>query len=1146
MQGTSVAEPTTRASSEDQPRSALVALPRSLPAWLIGVAAVLVLASPMIFTRRALGTDWTNHLWLVWKQGIQFHDLLHPSYFVQSDYLGIFYPHYAFYGGTIYAITGGLAALLGERPILAYVAVTTAAIAMAYGGWVWLAYHARLRGWRAHVPALVFATSAYYLANLYGRGAWGEFMGTSAIPLVLASGISLLRAERWRIWPSVAFAVSMVILSGSHNITLLWSVLFFAVLVLLAVLGLPRHGREVPRRRLGRVALLGGLAVGVNLWFLLPDIAYAGRAFSSTLGFQGGSVSFLDDPGVVFDPLREVPKQSGTPGLFVQLPVLALAWGLAAVAISWRSGLSRFWKVLSAGLVALMALLLVLVFTNGTWHSLPHTLQLIQFPYRLQTYVLLCLAGLVLIGLRAAPRRSLATALVAVVAFGSALAVWQIWDSRSDPPSVPPDTRDQVFASQYAPPPGWADSGNYRDHSQRVVAVPDGRSVVFPPATVVKDQLVATVDLPPGPEPIKTNIAGGPYFVNVKGVRRLGRTADGFTVIAREGAQRGPVTVTASPAATAPVKFGSALSVLSLLSLLVLLGVGIRRTHALSGAAVRGYLETPAATTTRRAGIGLRDRWRAFEASRPAWVTDTGIWTVGLLVLGAVVFAHHIRHGGFHYDDWANYATSHYSYGGNFAGGVHAFFDLAGYRPGTAIYVPITQWVLGLHMHWHLAWAVVLGAALSAAVYHLLRMTGIPRVDAGVIAALALVFPYSDSTRLWAVAGLSSFAILLFVLGAIVGLYAVSAGGRRALLLHAGATALFLASVLTYELTAAPVVLMILLYRLRVPWRAALKPWLVQVGLMAIALAVFNSRDNLHQVQPFHVMFDHLREIVNEGASMFAASVVPVGSPTRAVGIGLLVLVGGGALLVRRMLGTSAPERPLLGRYLALLLAGIVTVAAGYIMFIPADPYFSPGRLGVGNRVNALATFGYVMSFYALARLAGLLLFRGLPRARTWALATTLILSLIAGVSFTKKVEHDAGNYDKAYALERQVLGTIHTLVPRPAPGTTLYSFDHAGFYAPGVPVFGAEWDLNGAVKVEYHNGSLSAQPILQGMALTCAPDGVTPGTSGGGASHGQVPYGHAVAVDIAKQQAIALNTRADCVRATKRFQPGPAQLVAS
>jgi hypothetical protein len=42
------------------------------------------------------------------------------------------------------------------------------------------------------------------------------------------------------------------------------------------------------------------------------------------------------------------------------------------------------------------------------------------------------------------------------------------------------------------------------------------------------------------------------------------------------------------------------------------------------------------------------------------------------------------------------------------------------------------------------------------------------------------------------------------------------------------------------------------------------------------------------------------------------------------------------------------------------------------------------------------------------------------------------------------------------------------------------------------------------------------------------------------------VPYGRAIALDIATQQAIALNSRAACLSATKRFQPGPAQLVAS
>src|SRR5437870_149883 len=164
MQGTSVAGRNVRAAAGRRSRLRSLALP---PPWLFGVLAVLVLASPMLLTRRALGTDWTNHLWLVWKQGHQFGSLLHPSYFAHGDYIGVYYPDYAYYGGTIYALTGGIAAVLGQRPIVSYVGITVVAFAMAYGGWTWLSSQAGVRGWRAHVPALVFTTSAYYLANLY-------------------------------------------------------------------------------------------------------------------------------------------------------------------------------------------------------------------------------------------------------------------------------------------------------------------------------------------------------------------------------------------------------------------------------------------------------------------------------------------------------------------------------------------------------------------------------------------------------------------------------------------------------------------------------------------------------------------------------------------------------------------------------------------------------------------------------------------------------------------------------------------------------------------------------------------------------------------------------------------------------------------
>ena len=113
----------------------------------------------------------------------------------------MFYPLFAFYGGTLFALTGALAAVLGGSTVVAFEVATLAAIAAAYGGLFWLSRQLGVKGALAHAPALVFVTSAYYVSNLYGRGAWAEFMAVSALPLLLAASLRLIRG-RWRAGPS--------------------------------------------------------------------------------------------------------------------------------------------------------------------------------------------------------------------------------------------------------------------------------------------------------------------------------------------------------------------------------------------------------------------------------------------------------------------------------------------------------------------------------------------------------------------------------------------------------------------------------------------------------------------------------------------------------------------------------------------------------------------------------------------------------------------------------------------------------------------------------------------------------------------------------------------------------------------------------
>jgi hypothetical protein len=169
----------------------------------------------MFATERSFGPDWSNHLWFLWVQGGQIRSG-GPSLFLHADPLGLFYPQYAFYGGTLYALGGALSALLDGRAVVAYLATWVVVFASAYGGMLWLGLLAGLRGWRAHAGALVVVTSAYFLTNLYARGVWPESMASSALILSVAAGLHLLRAPRIAVAPGAAFVGE---LSSSRAVT---------------------------------------------------------------------------------------------------------------------------------------------------------------------------------------------------------------------------------------------------------------------------------------------------------------------------------------------------------------------------------------------------------------------------------------------------------------------------------------------------------------------------------------------------------------------------------------------------------------------------------------------------------------------------------------------------------------------------------------------------------------------------------------------------------------------------------------------------------------------------------------------------------------------------------------------------------------
>lgn len=550
-------------------------------AWALPAVVVLVLALPL-FTDRTFGFDWPDHLWLVWQQAQSIAQMGRPSYFLQA-HQGVYEPFFAFYGGTFYAVTGAVADLIGHHPTVAFCGVLIAAFAGAYIGWTWLALQAGLRGWKAQMPGLLFVTAPYIIATPFGRGDVPESIGACAIPLVAASGLALLRAERVRPLPAATLVLASLWFTACHNITTLWGTTFLAATALVLAIAVGR--KRVSVRRVAQTLGLAALGAAINGWFLLPAIAYSGRVAIS----HGQLVGFeFDAWRLVFDPLRNAPETDTFGMLNTQMPVLAFAWALAVLAIAWRR-MTPPWRRFSAGMVAIVVALLALILTNMS--IVPRPWSEIQFPYRAQTYVALGVCAAVLAAVAAVPfiarqsvRRIALGALATIAAFSFLQAVHQQWHQPSQIAS-----RRLVYQPEGRYPPSWYAPFDYADVSLpvvpfvSVVGIPgvtisggDGESLLVVSTDGHSD--INSVSFPsPGPKPIATNVYGGPYLVKVTGARVVGRTPTNELVIEPLAPAGQEAKVTFSTNHPAPVVLGIAMTLAGIaVSLLLAAWVALR------------------------------------------------------------------------------------------------------------------------------------------------------------------------------------------------------------------------------------------------------------------------------------------------------------------------------------------------------------------------------------------------------------------------------------------------------------------------------------------------------------------------------------------------------------------------------------------
>lgn len=508
-----------------------------------------------------------------------------------------------------------------------------------------------------------------------------------------------------------------------------------------------------------------------------------------------------------------------------------------------------------------------------------------------------------------------------------------------------------------------------------------------------------------------------------------------------------------------------------------------------------------------------------------------------LALLAAIAYLPETTESGFTFDDWSNAANSLQA--GGFIDGVERYADITMYRPGLVVYVPALFQVLGDHMGWHLAWAAAIGVAVSAFLFGIVRTLGLPRPHAFLLAALVLIFPWFDSTRMWSTASQVTLGIAIAFAGFYVALVALR---RRSWPLHLVALLLYVVSILTYEIALVLIAGAGIVYVAAVGWRAARLRWAADLAVVAGgALWVVSQSPRTHGGLSDHL--EHLKDIVIAGGTMLGRSGLPLGPQQTTLVLLLLaaIAIAGGAVWWRDRSRDPDDRSPMLP-WLLLGVAGIAVAAAGWVMFVPADPYYTPTTFGVTNRVNGLAGVGLVMIVYAacgvVGVLAGLLGPRGSARIAT---IVTVSLAVGVGVMYKAVIERHSDIWITAFRAQEAGLDQIRAQLPVPATGTTIFVAGYPANQTLGVPIFSSSWDLDGAVKLEYGSPDISAYPVLLDTRIVCGRDGVR--LVGGTYAGAAVPFGRAALLNLATGlTSVPRNVRA-CRRSAPEMVPGPLYL---
>ena len=350
--------------------------------------------------------SWDGPFHAVWAQqfAIQFwHGDWYPRWFTNVNGgfggpSGFFYPPLASYASTLF--WPFMAARDPNGWLVAGYSLVLAEVLSGITAYLWLRSLAKPGA--ALLGAAVYVIAPYHLAiDLYRRGASAEFWVFAWLPLVLLSAEGLLRRSRWAV-PGAAVSYALAVLS--HPTTSLC----FAPILLAYV-----FFQSEQKKRVGTTAVLAAallLGVGLDAAYLLPAMLDQNKASASLYTSGQGDYHaawLLPDGGKISEGARDLYDKFTGKAIEIPPDILIHAWimvitlstlgaiGLLFVLGRWYEKERRPRRL--AGFYTGVAMISFFLMTkpSGFIWEMSRFLKFLQFPFRLNVMLVLCLASLV-------------------------------------------------------------------------------------------------------------------------------------------------------------------------------------------------------------------------------------------------------------------------------------------------------------------------------------------------------------------------------------------------------------------------------------------------------------------------------------------------------------------------------------------------------------------------------------------------------------------------------------------------------------------------------------------------------------------------------------------------------------------------------